>query len=278
MKRNKAGFTLIELLVVIAIIAILAAILFPVFAAAKKRAKLIACLSNMKQVGVAIIMNANDHEDKLPSYGSTCGFAEYGYGGGASWTKPLKSYVKSPKVFRCPIDTGINAPLDGIDRYWSVFQGRPLWAQTGFAEENFSQLYDAAHPPPADYTIGDGMTEKPKPNTSLKPYCKFRHSPGTSYTFENRCSDASMTKLPGIIRADAKAKLAADPTDTDLINNPDLKVRSAADVEVCRDIWYWHLGVTTKEGNYRPKLWLDGHVNITQEFGIRYVGSELYPN
>ena len=65
MQRSKA-FTLIELLVVIAIIAILAAILFPVFAQAKAAAKKTSCLSNTKQVGLAALMYANDNDDGLP--------------------------------------------------------------------------------------------------------------------------------------------------------------------------------------------------------------------
>jgi prepilin-type N-terminal cleavage/methylation domain-containing protein/prepilin-type processing-associated H-X9-DG protein len=66
--RTSRAFTLIELLVVIAIIAILAAILFPVFAQAKAAAKNIACLSNTKQIGLGFIMYANDFEDTLPVF------------------------------------------------------------------------------------------------------------------------------------------------------------------------------------------------------------------
>lgn len=68
MKLRKAGFTLIELLVVIAIIAILAAILFPVFAQAKKAAKKTQCISNSKQIGLALIMYGDNNEDKVPPY------------------------------------------------------------------------------------------------------------------------------------------------------------------------------------------------------------------
>lgn len=71
-KRNSAttsfGFTLIELLVVIAIIAILAAILFPVFAQAREKARAIACLSNCKQIGTALMMYAQDNNESLPVY------------------------------------------------------------------------------------------------------------------------------------------------------------------------------------------------------------------
>ena len=65
MHRRTQGFTLIELLVVIAIIAILAAILFPVFAQAREKARAIACLSNMKQIGLAVQMYTQDNDERV---------------------------------------------------------------------------------------------------------------------------------------------------------------------------------------------------------------------
>ena len=65
---RKSGFTLIELLVVIAIIAILAAILFPVFAQAREKARQTACLSNMKQQGTAVMMYSQDYDETLPCW------------------------------------------------------------------------------------------------------------------------------------------------------------------------------------------------------------------
>ena len=65
---SRRGFTLIELLVVIAIIAILAAILFPVFAKAREKARQTSCLSNVKQLGLGLMMYAQDYDEKLPSY------------------------------------------------------------------------------------------------------------------------------------------------------------------------------------------------------------------
>ncbi|MEA3401690.1 MAG: DUF1559 domain-containing protein, partial [Armatimonadota bacterium] len=62
----RRGFTLIELLVVIAIIAILAAILFPVFSRAREKARQASCLSNLKQIGLATIMYATDYDDTMP--------------------------------------------------------------------------------------------------------------------------------------------------------------------------------------------------------------------
>ncbi|MFQ6096191.1 MAG: prepilin-type N-terminal cleavage/methylation domain-containing protein [Armatimonadota bacterium] len=69
---SRRGFTLIELLVVIAIIAILAAILFPVFAKAKEKAKQASCQSNVKQLCLAMLMYASDHDDHLPFWRTPC--------------------------------------------------------------------------------------------------------------------------------------------------------------------------------------------------------------
>ncbi len=92
MQRTKRGFTLIELLVVIAIIAILAAILFPVFAQARAKARSIACLSNVKQIGTAFAMYVQDYDETTPS----------GRGGGWEWWTELYPYFKSLDLLYCP--------------------------------------------------------------------------------------------------------------------------------------------------------------------------------
>ena len=97
-----AGFTLIELLVVIAIIAILAAILFPVFQKVRENARRTACLSNMKQIGLGIIQYTQDFDEKFPSgIGHTASYAVFD---GAGWAGEIYSFVKSVNVFDCPDD------------------------------------------------------------------------------------------------------------------------------------------------------------------------------
>ncbi len=98
--KKQNGFTLIELLVVIAIIAVLAAILFPVFIAAKERARATKCLSNMRQIGTAIMLYLDSNNDTYPV--------------SAFWECPphtdkivglvrqLNPYIKNRKVWRCP--------------------------------------------------------------------------------------------------------------------------------------------------------------------------------
>ncbi|BDI31166.1 hypothetical protein CCAX7_32170 [Capsulimonas corticalis] len=95
-RTQKSGFTLIELLVVIAIIAILAAILFPVFAKAREKARQIACLSNLKQLSLGIMQYTQDNDELLcPSF--------YGYAQG--WGGYIYPYVKSTGVYTCPDDS-----------------------------------------------------------------------------------------------------------------------------------------------------------------------------
>ncbi|MBQ0105205.1 MAG: DUF1559 domain-containing protein [Armatimonadetes bacterium] len=96
----KKGFTLIELLVVIAIIAILAAILFPVFAQAREKARQTSCLSNLKNLGTAIMLYVDDNHETYPgSYTDLGDGNKYGY---YFWTGKLFSYVKDWKVYYCP--------------------------------------------------------------------------------------------------------------------------------------------------------------------------------
>jgi len=96
-RRNSLhGFTLIELLVVIAIIAVLASILFPVFARAREKARQAACLSNTKQLGLGIAQYIQDFDEMLPRGGFRQGSI------GSRWFRDVYPYVKSVDVFVCP--------------------------------------------------------------------------------------------------------------------------------------------------------------------------------
>lgn len=90
MKRTSSGFTLIELLVVIAIIAILAAILFPVFAQAREQARKTTCLSNNKQIALGILMYAQDYDETLPM----CAWAQTAPKPPFAWYDAIEPYVK----------------------------------------------------------------------------------------------------------------------------------------------------------------------------------------
>lgn len=106
--RRPRGFTLIELLVVIAIIAILAAILFPVFAQAREAARKTQCLSNMKNLGTAIILYTQDYDELLP-------LAAYSTGGASFlvWHDLTDPYVKNKDIWHCPSSPLANADANG---------------------------------------------------------------------------------------------------------------------------------------------------------------------
>ncbi|MBM3500762.1 MAG: DUF1559 domain-containing protein [Armatimonadetes bacterium] len=91
---QRRGFTLIELLVVIAIIAILAAILFPVFARAREKARQTSCLSNVKQIMLGILMYAQDFDEKFPG--------SWANGSSGLWSGRINPYVKNTQLFDCP--------------------------------------------------------------------------------------------------------------------------------------------------------------------------------
>ena len=107
-RARSAGFTLIELLVVIAIIAILAAILFPVFARAREKARQTTCLSNERQLGLAMLQYVQDYDETFPQGlvnqkpPSTNGGGETGAGTG--WAGIISPYIKNVGVLTCPSD------------------------------------------------------------------------------------------------------------------------------------------------------------------------------
>jgi prepilin-type N-terminal cleavage/methylation domain-containing protein/prepilin-type processing-associated H-X9-DG protein len=97
--KRRPGFTLIELLVVIAIIAILAAILFPVFARAREKGRQTACASNLKQISLAFHAYYSDYDDTLQPLE---GYITFGDGKG--WTERVRQYNKTLALFQCPSD------------------------------------------------------------------------------------------------------------------------------------------------------------------------------
>ena len=120
--RKSKGFTLIELLVGIAIIAVLAALLFPVFQAARERARQSVCLANVRQLGLALKMYASDNDDCLPADSSAAPI----HGGDSPampYDQQIAAYVKNDSVFHCPSDTVTRSG----DRVWDgEYRGKRL--------------------------------------------------------------------------------------------------------------------------------------------------------
>jgi prepilin-type N-terminal cleavage/methylation domain-containing protein/prepilin-type processing-associated H-X9-DG protein len=138
--RNHA-FTLIELLVVIAIISILAAILFPVFAQARDKARSISCLSNTRQVGLAYTMYSQDYDGFLPL--TT-------HSPNSSWVDQCQPYIKNRQIYRCSSDTSTNwaAPLPGQTKprassYYlnGYMEGASQWGNTAAIGSPSSVIY-----------------------------------------------------------------------------------------------------------------------------------------
>lgn len=126
--KQRSAFTLIELLVVIAIIAILAAILFPVFAQAREKARQASCLSNEKQLGLAVLQYVQDYDEAYPGGLQNDWYAD-------SWARVVQPYIKSVDVFRCPDDFGAT-PSASNTSYASWMGPRISYAVNGLIKWN----------------------------------------------------------------------------------------------------------------------------------------------
>src|SRR5437870_13594951 len=120
-RRMRAGFTLIELLVVVAIIAILAGILFPVFAQARDAAKRANCISNLKQIALAHQMYVQDHDDTLPSW-YIVGPHSY-----IIWPEFLSPYYRDPKI----LDEGLTSKDEKKENNWLADYSLCSWGPGG---------------------------------------------------------------------------------------------------------------------------------------------------
>ncbi|RYG75551.1 DUF1559 domain-containing protein [bacterium] len=103
--RTKSAFTLIELLVVIAIIAILAAILFPVFGRARENARRSSCQSNLKQIGLGIMQYTQDYDERLPNARTNNVLIGTLVDNNRPWHVTIQPYIKSLQLFKCPSNT-----------------------------------------------------------------------------------------------------------------------------------------------------------------------------
>lgn len=130
MNTKRSGFTLIELLVVIAIIAILAAILFPVFTQARESARMTQCVSNFRQGATAMLSYLQDNNERFVLTNYWAPFDSASYDGNHVWVMDLQPYVKNWMIFRCPSDpNAIDSRITFLDNADSA---RPTTEQAKF--------------------------------------------------------------------------------------------------------------------------------------------------
>ena len=135
--RTRSAFTLIELLVVIAIIAILAAILFPVFARARENARRSSCQSNLKQIALGVTQYIQDYDEKFPLQ-TTGGTPNPTYG----WVDGIQPYLKSQQIFQCPSDSAGAVTTPGAANYSDYFINAALGDTSADQATATAAIYD----------------------------------------------------------------------------------------------------------------------------------------
>lgn len=188
--RSK-GFTLIELLVVIAIIAILAAILFPVFARARENARRTSCLSNAKQLGLGFMQYTQDYDEKYPviGYGPESSndhvIFPNGDSGPNNWLLRVYPYVKSVQVYACPSNT--IAPWQGAPSGPSAVAGTSYGANSGLLTNGLVPTSIAAVQKVSETVLLADSTGTAaymiNPLYTSTRYVADRHLEGANFTF-----------------------------------------------------------------------------------------------
>jgi prepilin-type processing-associated H-X9-DG protein/prepilin-type N-terminal cleavage/methylation domain-containing protein len=238
--KRLVAFTLIELLVVIAIIAILAAILFPVFAKAREKARQTSCLSNLKQLSLAMLMYTQDYDETWPigDYFTDSSYSnEYAWDFHLNWNTGatelglLGPYTKNSQIEACPSAVGLNGegrPYTGYGYnvsyigglWWPGYFGRASSALAAVqkpAETMLladSAIWNTMIAPPGD--TGNNLIESPRDPLYVGPTVHFRHNGTANVAFCDGHAKALTAKY-NISASDVTlADLSADDSLYDL--------------------------------------------------------------
>jgi prepilin-type N-terminal cleavage/methylation domain-containing protein/prepilin-type processing-associated H-X9-DG protein len=252
MRRNGSGFTLIELLVVIAIIAILAAILFPVFAQAREKARAVSCLSNMKQMGTAAMMYVQDYDELFPLAATI--FAD---GTRTDWRTVLLPYIKNGSQGNAAVGDG--TVIGGIFACPSANQARRIYAAhsaiihfpTMSNNARWASVGLAALNRPADIILLTEVGAGPDGNGSLEGMT------------EDFWWHGGATWPPIFMGANSGAKFEGDGRNT----NCDAAGWSACNTYLPR---YRHTGVANM-------AFTDGHAKAIVKGQLNYCRNVLFP-
>jgi prepilin-type N-terminal cleavage/methylation domain-containing protein/prepilin-type processing-associated H-X9-DG protein len=268
-KRMRKAFTLIELLVVIAIIAILAAILFPVFAQARESARMASCLSNMKQIGLSLRMYATDYDETYPNIYQGWGAPTPGSNEGWMWKNAVQPYIKNKGIWNCPSNPVANPTRPGIlppnsnnewrdqakgyvmendkvmPQSYAMNAGATTWIPVDDAGNNWGDkrpLKDAAINRPANL-IAVGETTWREGDFGMDWFLQSGGQCGGHALYAHRGFNgpANFIYWDGHVKAKKWAQVAYPPSQSELVNNPPTDVNNT---HLVSD-WGWDVDMGT---------------------------------
>ena len=219
--HKRSAFTLIELLVVIAIIALLAAILFPVFASAREKARETTCVSNLRQVGMAVRMYVQDADETFPIFHAYNYNPAPGKPGHKGIEVELEPYTKSSGVFHCPDDNGgptSRADVPGSEDYVQAYGSSYRFSAACFTVVHGPDgSYQNNAPIAAEYpeaTVADASYVYPAETRIMRdemfPFFDGKHDPdGSKYFYWPDYYQQWHPNGRGMVFADGHAKFIA---------------------------------------------------------------------